>query len=89
MYPLSTNFGFESIADGKTPVSKVIVPLSEFRVAPVEGESDNRFLMRVELKAENVVGGYGQVEHDACIKPLRNERHLNRVFQQVRVAYAL
>jgi hypothetical protein len=70
MYPLSTNFGFESIADGDTPVSKVIVPLSEFRVAQVEGESDNRFLTRVELKAENVVGGYGQVEHDACIKPL-------------------
>jgi hypothetical protein len=77
MYPLSANFGFKTIADGETPMSKVTVPLSEFHVAWPEGESDTHFLARVELEAKNVTGGYGWAEHDACMKSLLNGGHLN------------
>jgi hypothetical protein len=42
-----------------------------------EGESDTHFLARVELEAKNVTGGYGWVEHDACMKSLLNGGHLN------------
>jgi hypothetical protein len=64
------------------------VPLPEFRVAWAEGESDACFLSRVELEAENVVADNDWTKHDDCIKSLWNGGRLNRVFEQVGVAYA-
>jgi hypothetical protein len=88
MYPLSASFDFETITDGETSVSKLVMPLPEFCVARAEGESDARFLAKVELAVENVVGSYCRAKHDACIKSLPNECHLNRVLEKARIAYA-
>jgi hypothetical protein len=68
-------------------VSKVVVPLPEFPLGRFEGESNDHFLVRVELDAENVVGSYSCVEHDVCIQGLLNRGHLNRVFEKSGVAY--
>jgi hypothetical protein len=87
MFPLLANFGFAEIMDGETPVSKVVVPLPEFPLARFEGESNDCFLARVELDAENMVGSYGRAEHDACIQTLPNVGYLNRVFEKAGVAY--
>jgi hypothetical protein len=77
MLPLLVNFGFGEIADGETPISKVVVPLPDLPFARVAGESNKCFLARVELEVENIVGGYSRVEHDACMKSLRNGGRLN------------
>jgi hypothetical protein len=77
MLPLSVNFGFGEIADGETPISKVVVPLRDLPFARVAGESNKCFLARVELEAENIVGGYNRVEHDACMMSLMNGGRLN------------
>jgi hypothetical protein len=73
MFPLSANFDFIGIVDGETPVSKIVVPLPEFPLARLEGESnDHFFLERVELEAQIVVGSYICEEHDACVQELPN-----------------
>jgi hypothetical protein len=41
----------------------------------------------VELKAENIVGSYSHMEHEACIKSLPNEGHLKWVFEVAGIAY--
>jgi hypothetical protein len=87
MLPLSANFGFTEIVDGETPMSKVVVLLPEFPLTRFEGQSNDYFLVRVELDAENVVGSYSRAEHDACIQALPNGGCLNRVFERAGVAY--
>jgi hypothetical protein len=74
--------------NGETLVSKVVVALPEFPLARFEGESNYHFLVRVELGAENVVGGYSRTEHDVYIKVLLNGGRFNRVFEKAGVAYA-
>jgi hypothetical protein len=86
MFPLSANFGFAEIADCETPVLKVILPLPEFPLARLSGESNDHLLARVELDAENMVGSYGRTEHDACIKALPNDGRLNQIFKKAGVA---
>jgi hypothetical protein len=56
MFPLSANFSFVGIVDGETPLLNVVASLSEFPLARFEGESNDHFLVRVELDTENVVG---------------------------------
>jgi hypothetical protein len=87
MILLSVNFGFTKIVDGETLVSKVLLPLPLFPLAMLQGESNDHFLVRVELDVENVVGSYGRAEHDALIKAMPNEGRLNRVFKKAGVAY--
>jgi hypothetical protein len=88
MYPLSTSFGFDTIVDGETLMLKVTVLLPEFCIASVEGESNDRFLVTVELEAENVVEGYSRAKHDADLKCLPSGGCLNPVFEKARIAYA-
>jgi hypothetical protein len=56
MFPLSASFNFIEIVDQETPVSKVTMPLLEFPLAKLQGESNDHFLVRVELGVENIVG---------------------------------
>jgi hypothetical protein len=49
MFPLSANFSFLEIADGETRLLKVALPLLEFSLTKLQGESNNDFLARVEL----------------------------------------
>jgi hypothetical protein len=82
IFPLLASFNFTEIADEKTLILKVIVPMPEFPLAKLQGEGNDHFLVRVELGAENVVGSYGRAEHDACIQALPNGGWLNRVFEK-------
>jgi hypothetical protein len=59
--------------------------LPKFPLASFEGEGNDRFLARVELEAENVVGSYSHAEHDICIKALPKGGHLNWVFEKAGV----
>jgi hypothetical protein len=69
-------------------VSKLIIPLPDFRVARARGESDiGGFLVKVKLEVENIVRGYTCAKHDACIKSLPNRDRLNRVFKMAGIAY--
>jgi hypothetical protein len=86
MLLLSASISFAEIVDGETPVSNVTLPLPEFPLAKLQGESNDHFLARVELGMEIVVGSYGHAEHDACIKALPNGGRLNRVFKKAGVA---
>jgi hypothetical protein len=74
---LSVSFSFAEIADGETPISKVALPLLEFPLLKLQGESNDHFLVRVELGAKYVVGSYGRAKHDACIKALANRGRWN------------
>jgi hypothetical protein len=65
----------------------VTLPLLEFPLAKLQGEGTDHFLAKVELGVENMVGSYGHVEHDACIKALPNGGRLNQVFEKASVAY--
>jgi hypothetical protein len=38
MLPLSADFGFREIADGRIPMSKVVFPLPDFHVIGTKGE---------------------------------------------------
>jgi hypothetical protein len=77
LFPLVASFGLGEIADGETPVSKILLPLSEFPVARLPDETNDHFCTWVELAVENVVGRYARGEHDACIATLPNEGRLN------------
>jgi hypothetical protein len=81
LYPLSANFGLGDITDGRTPVSKLKILLPKFRVVRSDEEGDIKFLTRVELEVENVVGSYSCPKPGACIKSLPNGGWLNRVFE--------
>jgi hypothetical protein len=87
LFLLSLRFGFGEIEDGETPMSKITLPLPEFPTARLPGETTDRFLVRVELVAENVVGSYIRGEHEVCILVLPNGGRLNWVFEQASVAY--
>jgi hypothetical protein len=77
MFPLSAGFGFREIADGETPVSKIVLLLPDFPLTKFQGESDDHFQARVELGMENVVGSYNRAEHDTCMLELPNGGWLN------------
>jgi hypothetical protein len=77
MHLLSADFVFREIANGKTLMSKVVVPLPDFQVVMTEGESDSQFLAKVDLQVDNINGSYGPRELDACILSLPNGGHLN------------
>jgi hypothetical protein len=68
-------------------VSKVTLPFPEFPLARLLGETNDHFLVSVELGTENVVGGYIHAEHDACILVLPNRGRLNQFFEQAGMAY--
>jgi hypothetical protein len=90
MYPFSAGFGFKGVTDGTTTVLKVVVPLLVFPVESVSVENTHHFLAKVEVDAERILGSYGPKEHEACIAvKLPNGGRLNRVFEQMGVAYAL
>jgi hypothetical protein len=80
LFPLSAWFSFGKIIDGEMPVSKVALPLPEFLLAKLQGETNDHFQERVDLDAENDVGGYIRAEHDACILSLPNGGQFNWVF---------
>jgi hypothetical protein len=81
MYPLAAGAGFDRVAMRMTPVSKLKVPLPKFvAVHKDDNEDDVRFLVRVELDAEGIVGSYTTPEHDACLAHVHNGGRLNRVF---------
>jgi hypothetical protein len=61
--------------------------LPEFPLAKLRGESNDHFLARVKLGAENVVGSYIRTEHHACISLRPKGGRLNWVFKQAGVAY--
>jgi hypothetical protein len=86
LFPLSAGFGFGEITDSETTVSKVTLSLPEFPLAKLQGESNDHFLVRVELGIENVIGSYICTDHNAC-KLLSNGGLLNQVFEQADVAY--
>jgi hypothetical protein len=86
MYLMSAAIGFERVADGVTPVSRMKLPLPKIEVVRKVDEDDVQFLATVELDVEGVVGSYTCPEHDACIASLRNRGWLNHVFELVGVA---
>jgi hypothetical protein len=71
-FPLSTNFGLGEIVDGETVVSKLTLPLLEFPIARLLGETNDSFQARVELATMNIVGRYAHGEHDTCIAVVSN-----------------
>jgi hypothetical protein len=88
MYPLAVGASFDRVATRTTPVSKLKVPLSKFAtVRKDDNEDDVQFLARVELEAEDIVGSYTKVEHDACLAHVCNRGRLNRVFELAGVTY--
>jgi hypothetical protein len=79
---------FEEVSDSGTVMSKVAVSLPKFLVAPIEGKSGSQFLVKVELDAEQILESYDPREHDAYVSvKLPNGGRLNRVFEQMGVAY--
>jgi hypothetical protein len=72
------DFCFGEIHDGITLVSKLKVPLSEFRATGTEEEDENQFLAKVELEVENVLGRCGYIEHEDYVKLLPNNDRLNQ-----------
>jgi hypothetical protein len=79
---------FEEVSDSGTAMSKVAVSLPKFLVAPIEGKSGSQFLVKVELDAEQILESYDPREHDAYVSvKLPNGGRLNRVFEQMGVAY--
>jgi hypothetical protein len=83
MYPLAVGVGFDRVAAGVTPVSKLKLPPPKF-VAVCK--DDVQFLVRTELDAEGIVGSYTCPEHDSSTASLRNEGRLNREFELAGVA---
>jgi hypothetical protein len=66
----------------------VTLPLPEFPLTKLQGESNNHYLERIELSAENVVGSYGRTEHDACIEALPKVGRLSQVLEKAGVLYS-
>jgi hypothetical protein len=87
MYPLAANVGFDRVAISVTPISKLKMPLPKFVAAHKDDEDDVKFLARIELDAEGIMGSYTSPEHDACITGLRNGGHLYHMFELAWVAY--
>jgi hypothetical protein len=71
-------------------MSKVKMPLRIFPMEVVSTKGAGRFQVMVEMDAEKILGSYGPREHDACMMvKLPNDGHLNWVFKQMGVPYAL
>jgi hypothetical protein len=87
LFPLLASFSLGEVSDGAAPDSRLSLPLLEFPVAKVMDETDDRFHMRVELAAENIMGRYDRGEHDVCLAVVPNECRLNQVFMQASVSY--
>jgi hypothetical protein len=71
--PLSANFNLGEIAEGETPVSKLLVPLPEFPVARHPEDTNDGFWARVELTTVNVFGQYVCGEHKVVLKRCQME----------------
>jgi hypothetical protein len=90
MYPLASSFGFEAVTLGMTHVSKFRTLLPVFLVETVSAVNAHHILVKVETKAAKIHGSFGPKEYDALTTAkLLNGGHLNRVFQQMGLAYAL
>jgi hypothetical protein len=87
LYPMAANFKLGEITEGVTPASKLKVSLPKLRAVRFNNEDDVKFLARVELEGENVVGAYSHHEHEACSKCLPSGGRLNRVFELTGVTY--
>jgi hypothetical protein len=72
LYPFSASFSLRDGVDGVTPILKLKVSLPMFRAVHYDEEDNVKFLARVELEVENIVGSYSRPEHDACTKCLLN-----------------
>jgi hypothetical protein len=71
------------IVDGETLVLKLCLALPEFPVARPPDETNDRFCVRVELAAKNVMRGYARGEHDVCIASVPNEGRCRGLVPQV------
>jgi hypothetical protein len=90
VYPLLALFGFGDVSVGMTIVSKVETPLPVFPVEAISTEASSHFLATVEMNAKKILGSYGPREHEVCMAvKLPSGGHLNRVFEQIGVSYAL
>jgi hypothetical protein len=87
LFLLLVNFGLGEVTDGETHVSKLSAHMSDFPVAGLPEETNNRFRKSVELVAANVVGRYTRGEHKVCIEVLPNQCRVNWVFEHVGVPY--
>jgi hypothetical protein len=72
MQPLAADVGFKKIGTFTTPESELRVPLPWFLAVHKDDEDDMKFLARVELEAEGIVGSYTRPERDACITNMCN-----------------
>jgi hypothetical protein len=89
MYPLASSFSFRDVTIGTMAVSKVETPLPVFPVEPLAVEDGGRFLAKVEMDAEMILGSFGPREHDALVtEKLLNGGQLNRVIEQMGIPYA-
>jgi hypothetical protein len=87
LFLLPASFGLGEIAEGETPVSKLVVPMPTFPIVRLPEEMNDGFVARVELAAVNVVGLYARREHKVCAKAVLNDGQVNRVFEQLGVPY--
>jgi hypothetical protein len=89
MYLLASSFDFKGVTLGTTPVLKVHTPLPVFPVEIVFAENARRILTEVETEVEKILGSFRPKEYDALTTAkLPNGGHLNRVFEQIRLAFA-
>jgi hypothetical protein len=90
MYPPASSFGFKGVTLSTTPVSRVRTPLLVFLVEMVSVENTRHILAKVETEVEKILGSFGPKEYDALTTAkLPNGERLNRVFEQMGLAYAL
>jgi hypothetical protein len=87
LFPLSTGFNLGEIADGKTPLSKLVIPLPEFPIARHQEEMNDGLRAMVELAVTNIIDRYARKEHKLCAKMVPNRDRVNRVFEQAGVPY--
>jgi hypothetical protein len=78
---MAASVGFDRVAVGVTPISKLKMHLPKFVAACKDDEDDVQFLARIELDAEGIMGSYTRLENDACIASLCNGGRMNRVFE--------
>jgi hypothetical protein len=89
MYPLVSCFVFRGMTISTTPMSKVQTPLPVFPVGAVSAEGASHILAEVETKAERILGSFRPKEYDTLsMVKLPNGGRLNRVFEQMGLAYA-
>jgi hypothetical protein len=87
LFPLSVGFNLVEIADGKTPLSKLVIPLPEFPISKCLEDMNDGLRARVELATMNVVDRYARKEHKVCVEMVPNGDRVNKVFEQASVPY--